>query len=121
MVWTCEKRGRGGDIEDRGENAGDRKQTTGRTKGNVGTVSTEINEKERTKRGTGNGSKKLGKVDQRSTNNREKRKAGENDDNEIDVYECMGLCGNMCRHTHKKRDHRESNPCEKDNMDFKRK
>ena len=44
MVWTCEQRERG-DIEDSGENADDRKQTTGKTKGNVGTVSTERHEK----------------------------------------------------------------------------
>ena len=70
MVLTCENRGRGRGIEDGGENAGDRK-TTGKTKGNVGRVSTGIHEKEGTKRGAGNGSKKLENIDRRSTNNRE--------------------------------------------------
>ena len=47
--------------------------------------------------------------------------AGENDDNEVDVYEYMGLFfASMCGHTHKERDHRESNLFKRDNMDFKR-
>ena len=54
MVWTCEKKGRGGGIEDGGKNASDRKYTTGKTKGKVGTVGTERHEKE-----VDNGSKKL--------------------------------------------------------------
>ena len=59
MVWTCEKRGRGGGIEEGGEDAGDRKETTEKIKGNVGTVSTGRHEKEVTKREAGNGSKKV--------------------------------------------------------------
>ena len=66
VVWTCEKRGRGGGIEEGGEDAGDRKQTSGKTKGNIGSVGTERHEKERTKGGAGNGQKNLEKVDKGS-------------------------------------------------------
>ena len=47
----------------------------------------------------------------------EKKTAGENDDNEVDVYEYMGLFfASMCGHTHKERDHHESNLCKRENM-----
>ena len=49
-----------------------------------------------------------------------KTTAGENYDNAVDVYEYIGLYASMCRHTHKERNHRESNPWERENMDFKR-
>ena len=66
MVWTCKKRRRGGGIEKGGEDTGDRKQTTGKTKGNTGSVGSERLEKERTEGGAGNGQKNLEKVDKGS-------------------------------------------------------
>ena len=47
------------------------------------------------------------------------RTAGEKDDNEVDVYEYMGLYASVCGNTHEERDHRESNLCKRENMDFK--
>ena len=70
MVWTCEKRGKGGGIEEGGENAGDRKQTTGKTIGNVGTVSTERHKNE-LKEEQAMDQKSWKKVEQMSTNSRE--------------------------------------------------
>ena len=46
-MTPCKKRGRGGGIEKGGEDKGDSKLTTGKTKGNTGSVGTEITEKKR--------------------------------------------------------------------------
>ena len=100
VVWTCEKRGGRGGIQDGGKNAGDGKQTAWKTKGNVGTVSTGKYEKEEIEKGAGIGSKGLEKVDCRTTDVREEGEKRDSLQTKVRrmVLTFMGLQERVCVH-----------------------